>query len=88
MFKEKSELMGKEVLFINKNCLSNMVGLYPLTPVVSHKGDIAACFEMGDGVLTCSGLLTPYGDIKLGQHWLMAPGYYLNWRWFIISEIQ
>ena len=46
--------------------------------------------------LTHCGLMTPYGDIDLGQHWLRtvmaccrtAPSHYLNQCWLIISKIQ
>ena len=36
--------------------------------------------------LTHRGLMTPYGDIDLGQ--LTAPIHYLNQCWLIISEAQ
>ena len=31
--------------------------------------------------------MTPYGDRKLGQHWLAAPNHYLNHCWLIISKV-
>ena len=42
-------------------------------------------------VLTHCGLLTPYGDKDLGQHWLMwwlVAWRHLNQCWLIISEVQ
>ena len=46
-------------------------------------------------VLTHCGLVTPYGNINLSQHWLgssscylTAPSHYLNQSWLIISEVQ
>ena len=41
--------------------------------------------------LTHCGLVKPYGDINMGQHWLhglMAPSHYLNQCWLIISKVQ
>ena len=39
-------------------------------------------------ILTHCGLVTPYGDIDLDQHWLTAPSHYLNQCWVIISAVQ
>ena len=39
-------------------------------------------------ILTHCGLVTPYGDIDLDQHWLAAPSHYLNQCWVIISSAQ
>ena len=33
-------------------------------------------------------IITPYSDIDLGQHCLMAPIPYLDQYWFFISEVQ
>ena len=44
--------------------------------------------------LTHCGIMMPFGDIDLGQHWLVmafcltAPIHYLNQCWLIISEVQ
>ena len=51
------------------------------------------CVAVHIHVLTLCGLVTPYGDIDLGQHWprmaccLTAPSHYLNQCWLIISEV-
>ena len=46
----------------------------------------------GAFLLTHCGLVTPYGDRDLGQHWirkwLTAPSHYLNQCWLIISVVQ
>ena len=36
---------------------------------------------------THCGFVTPYGDIDLGQHCLMAPSHYLDRCWFIIKGV-
>ena len=57
---------------------------------------IEHCNHSGS-ILTHSGLVTPYGDRDLGQHWALAqviacclttPSHYLNQCWQIISEVQ
>ena len=52
-------------------------------------------FCLSLNVLTHCGLMTPYGDTDLGQHWLrylacclMAPSHYLNQCWLIFSKVQ
>ena len=38
--------------------------------------------------LTQCGLMTPYGDMDLGQHWLTAQSHYLNQFWLIIRKVR